>query len=148
MESSIVEHERDGRSWKAEWAAFPDLCLCTGAACAKARALLEGLVVNSEAMARNLGRDGYVFSERVMRALAEEVGKQSAHTLVYEASMAGREAGLSFREALERTPAITKHLGPADLDRLLDPGTPNPSTRRYVDRVLERAQRARLSDPE
>jgi adenylosuccinate lyase len=144
VESMIVAHERDGRSWKAEWAAFPDLCLLTGAACAMARGLVDGLVANSEAMARNLGSaGGYVHSERVMRALAERTGKQTAHTLVYDAAMTGREAGLTFRQALERSPEIVEHLSPADLDRLLDPAEALASAEAYVDRVLEVLERKR-----
>jgi adenylosuccinate lyase len=140
MESTIVEHERDGRAWKAEWAAFPDLCLCTGASLAVGRVLVEGLEADPEAMRRNLtGGGGYVFSERVMRALAEVVGKQTAHLLVYEASMTGREAGWSFREALERAPGIVEHLTAGDLDALLDPAAASPAPSAYVDRVLDSA---------
>src|SRR2546429_4809343 len=47
--SMVVEHERDGRSWKAEWAAFPDLCRLTAASLGMARGLVEGLVVNPDA---------------------------------------------------------------------------------------------------
>ncbi len=122
VESMVVEHERDGRAWKAEWAAFPELCRLAAASLAIGRSLVEGLTVNPAAMAANVVRGGgYVFSERVMAALAAKVGKQSAHLLVYEASMAGIEAGRPFREALEAVPAITKVLSSAELDELFDP---------------------------
>ena len=26
LEGAVVEHERDGRAWKAEWVALPDVC--------------------------------------------------------------------------------------------------------------------------
>ena len=32
MESLVSAHERDGRAWKAEWVALPEVCLLTGAA--------------------------------------------------------------------------------------------------------------------
>lgn len=148
VESMVVEHERDGRAWKAEWAAFPEVCLLAGAACTLARGLIEGLVADPGAMARNLAAGGgYVHSERVMGALAERTGKQTAHLLVYEAAMAGREAGLPFRVALERSPGITAHLSPADLDRLLGPSGGLESAGLFVDRVLERATRARPPAP-
>ncbi|HET9770614.1 MAG TPA: adenylosuccinate lyase family protein, partial [Acidimicrobiia bacterium] len=122
VESMVVEHERDGRAWKLEWAAFPELCRLTGVSLALGRDLVEGLTVDPAAMEANVVRGGgYLFSERVMAALAAKVGKQSAHLLVYEASMAGIDAGLSFRAALEAAPAVTKVLSPADLDELLDP---------------------------
>ena len=140
LESVVVEHERDGRAWKAEWAAFPEVCLLTGAAAALARRLVGGLVVDPDAMARNLDAGGgYVHSERVMRALAEHTGKQTAHALVYEAALAGREAGIPFRAALERSSDIAARLGPGDLDRLLDPAEAVATAARYVDRVVDRA---------
>ena len=137
VESMVVEHERDGRAWKAEWAAFPELCRLAAASLAIGRSLIEGLRVDPAAMARNvmLG-GGYVFSERVMTALAAKVGKQSAHLLVYEASMAGIEGGRPFREALEAVPAITKVLSPAELDELLDPSTAVGEAPEVVDEIL------------
>jgi adenylosuccinate lyase len=137
MESMVVEHERDGRAWKAEWAAFPELCRLAAASLATGRSLVEGLIVNPAAMAANVIRGGgYVFSERVMAALSAKVGKQSAHLLVYEASMAGIEGGRSFREALEAVPAITKVLSPAELDELLDPDTAVGEAPEIVDEIL------------
>ncbi len=137
VESMVVEHERDGRAWKAEWAAFPDLCRLTAASLAIGRSLVEGLTIDPAAMAANVVRGGgYVFSERVMAALAAKVGKQTAHLLVYEAAMAGIEAGQAFREALDAVPAITKVLSPAELDELLDPNTAVGQAPDVVDEIL------------
>src|SRR5687768_2613936 len=137
LESMVVEHERDGRAWKTEWAAFPDLCRLVAASLTVARTLLEGLTVDPAAMAANVVRGGgYVFSERVMAALAAKLGKQSAHLLVYEASMAGIEAGLSFREALEAVPAITKVLSAPELDELLDTAAAVGQAPEIVDEIL------------
>jgi adenylosuccinate lyase len=47
-------HERDGRGWKAEWVALPEVCLLTGAALRTARAIVGGLEVDADAMAANL----------------------------------------------------------------------------------------------
>ena len=137
IESMVVEHERDGRAWKAEWAAFPELCRLTGASLRLARSLVEGLTVDEAAMAANIVRGGgYLFSERVMAALAAKLGKQTAHLLVYDASMAGVEAGRSFREALEAVPAITDALSKAELDELLDPGAAVGQAPEIVDEIL------------
>jgi adenylosuccinate lyase len=137
LESMVVEHERDGRAWKAEWAAFPELCRLTATSLGLGRDLVEGLSVDPAAMAANMVRGGgYLFSERVMAALAAKVGKQSAHLLVYEASMAGVEGGRSFREALEAVPAITDVLSAADLDELLDPAAAVGQAPDMVDEIL------------
>jgi len=137
VESMVVEHERDGRAWKAEWAAFPELCRLSAAALAIGRSLVEGLTIDPEAMAANVLRGGgYLFSERVMAALATKVGKQSAHLLVYEAAMAGIEAKQPFRAALEAVPAITKVLSPAEIDELLDPAASVGQAPEVVDEIL------------
>jgi adenylosuccinate lyase len=137
LESMIVEHERDGRAWKTEWAAFPELCRLTAASLAVGRTLVEGLSVDPEAMAANVTRDGgYLFSERVMAALAAKVGKQTAHLLVYEASMTGIEAGHSFRAALEAAPAIAKELSAAELDELFDLDAAVGEAPEIVDEIL------------
>jgi adenylosuccinate lyase len=100
-------------------------------------------------MAANIERDGgYLFSERVMAALAAVVGKQSAHLLVYEASMAGVEAGLSFRTALDAAPGVTAALSPADLDELLDPAAAVGQAPEIVDEILASlGDRERASGP-
>ena len=137
VESMVVEHERDGRAWKAEWAAFPELCRLTATSLGLGRGLVDGLSVHPAAMAANVVRGGgYLFSERVMAALADKVGKQSAHLLVYEASMAGVDAGRSFRAALEAVPAIPDVLSAADLDELLDPAAAVGQAPEIVDEIL------------
>jgi adenylosuccinate lyase len=88
-------------------------------------------------MAANVVRDGgYLFSERVMAALAVKLGKQTAHLFVYEASMAGVEAGRTFREALEAVPAITDVLSKTELDELLDPSAAVGGAPEIVDEIL------------
>ena len=51
LEGMVQLHERDGRAWKAEWVAFPEVCLLTGVALRTAIDLLTGLEVDAEAMA-------------------------------------------------------------------------------------------------
>ena len=71
MEGMVVGHERDGRGWKAEWIALPEVCLLTGAALRLARRLLSGLVVDVETMRANLDRFGdRLASERVLAGLS------------------------------------------------------------------------------
>lgn len=54
MESMVSQHERDGRAWKAEWVALPEVCLLTGTALELAVRLVEGLEVDTGRMAANL----------------------------------------------------------------------------------------------
>ena len=54
MEGLVGEHERDGRTWKSEWPALPEVCLLTAQALQLAIALAEGLEVHEDRMAANL----------------------------------------------------------------------------------------------
>ena len=58
VEAVVQQHERDGRGWKAEWSALPEVCLLATAALQVTIGLLAGLDLDGEAMRRNLARRG------------------------------------------------------------------------------------------
>ncbi|MGW5686192.1 lyase family protein [Nonomuraea sp. NPDC003754] len=84
VEGMAGGHERDGRAWKAEWAALPDVALAAGTAAALAADLVDGLVVDAGRMADNLARTGWA-SERVLAELSRRLGKHRAQDLLHEA---------------------------------------------------------------
>jgi adenylosuccinate lyase len=137
LECMIIEHERDGSSWRAEWKALPESCLMAGGLLAMMRYVLSGLTVDTKRMRENLDMlGGFLLSERVMFELSEKVGKQTAHELVYEASMHGIEHGGSFEEALMRDKRVAAALAPAELRKVLDPATYVGLAPQIVDDVL------------
>jgi len=137
MEGMVIEHERDAASWRAEWKALPETCLMTGVLLAGLRRVLAGLVVNVGKMRHNLDLlGGFLLSERVMFAISDKVGKQTAHELVYEVSMHGLEHGVSFEEALQQDPRVRDALSPDELRRVLDPTTYVGLAPEIVDKVL------------
>ena len=143
QEALVVEHERDASTWRLEWKAMPECCLMTGAMLAQMKYVLGGLEVHADNMRRNLDTlGGFLMSERVMFALADKVGKQSAHELVYEVSMRGIEAGTTFEQALTADPQAQKALGAAELRALLDPTTYVGLAPEIVDRVLAETKAA------
>jgi adenylosuccinate lyase len=136
-ESMVAEHERDGRSWKAEWLALPEACLLTGVALQLAARLLKGLRVHPERMRANLDAGGrYVLSEPVLRVLSERLGKHAAQQALYAATMAGRERGTGLAEALAADPTVSAHLDAASVARCLDPCAALGAAPEFVDRVL------------
>lgn len=144
LESMVMEHERDAASWRAEWRALPEACLMTGALLANMRYVLAGLEVNVGKMRRNLDLlGGFLLSERVMFALSGRVGKQTAHELVYEASMHGLEQGVSFEQALMRDPRVREALSPEELRKALDPATYVGLAPQIVDQVLAQTRASR-----
>lgn len=139
LECMVIEHERDGSAWRGEWKALPESCLMMGGILAIMKYVLEGLTVDAERMRRNLDLlGGFLLSERVMFALSGKVGKQTAHDLVYEASMHGIEHGVSFEQSLMQNPRVSAALAAEELKRALDPATYIGRAPDIVDEVLAR----------
>jgi adenylosuccinate lyase len=85
LEGMVQIHERDGRGWKAEWVAFPDLCLLVSAATEVARDLVDGLEADVVRMRDNvLAARGALASERVLSALAPRLGKHRAQEALHD----------------------------------------------------------------
>ena len=103
LEGMVCGHERDGRAWKAEWPALPEVCQLTGAALRLAVRLLAGLEVNAAAMAANAARFGPALgSERVLAGLSAKIGKHAAQQALHEVLRggAGAPAGVDLPTAL------------------------------------------------
>lgn len=143
QEAMIVEHERDAMSWRGEWIALPETCIYLSAQLASTKAVLEGLVVKPENMRRNLDRlGGLLLSERVMFALADRLGKQTAHHVIYELSMKAVEENKPFKDVLLADKRVAEALDEKTLEELLDPAAYLGSAPRIVDRVLARAEQS------
>jgi adenylosuccinate lyase len=143
QEALVVEHERDASTWRLEWKALPECCLMTGAMLAQMKYVLGGLEVHADKMRRNLDTlGGFLMSERVMFALSDKVGKQSAHELVYEVAMRGIDEGKTFEQALQGDAHVQRALGPQELTALLDPTTYVGMAPEIVDRVLAETKAA------
>lgn len=138
LEGLVGQHERDARSWKAEWAFLPEACAATAAALRFGIELLEGLEVDAGRMAANLAaRRGYVLSEPVLRALSDRLGKHVAHEVMYAATMHGIDKGLDLRAALLANPTVAAELSPPEIDRLLDPAGALGAIGAFIDRALD-----------
>jgi adenylosuccinate lyase len=144
IEGTVQAHERDGRSWKAEWVAFPEVCLLTGTALEWAQRILAGLEVDEGAMRRNLS--GWEVSEKVLSVLAPSLGKHSAQALMQRAIAEGGEKGLSLRQSLATSDVLRPHLEPQTLESILDSLDPG-SAPRMADEVVARARRERAEEP-
>jgi len=143
QEALVVEHERDASVWRLEWKALPECCLMTGAMLAQMKVVLGGLEVHVDKMRRNLDAlGGFLMSERVMFVLADRVGKQSAHELVYEVAMRGIDQGTTFEHGLMADPKVKAALGADELRALLDPTTYVGLAPEIVDRVLAETKAA------
>lgn len=83
VEGMVGQHERDGRAWKAEWVALPEVCLLASTALALGVDLVEGLQVDAGAMAAHV--DSYSGSEAALAVLTARLGKHPARAALQEA---------------------------------------------------------------
>jgi 3-carboxy-cis,cis-muconate cycloisomerase len=144
MTSLVEAHdERDAGLWYAEYALVPEAFLYLHRALRNTAETLEGLTVDVEAMRENLGvHGGLPTSEAVMMALAESVGRVTAHDLVYDAAMEAAETGRSFQECLLDDERIAAELSAEEVAELTDPtnytGVSDVIARRTVEASRER----------
>jgi adenylosuccinate lyase len=144
LEAMEGEHERDATTWKTEWVIIPEISIYTLASLAKAKELLQGLVVNREAMRANLDKTrGLILSERAMFVLGEKLGKQTAHEVVYEASMAAVDEGKTLEEALAARPEVRENMRPEAIRELMDPTTYTGLCARLAREMAEKVDAAK-----
>ena len=125
LEGMVGGHERDGRSWKAEWVALPEVCLLTAQASAMAVALLTSLEVDPAAMLANL--PAAAVSEQVLALLTPRLGKHAAQSALQTALATG----------LPVAQALSDLLSSREL-RTLEPDTGHAGA--MVDHVVARAR--------
>lgn len=102
LEGQVNLHERDGRTWKAEWVALPEVCLLTATSLRLAIACVEGLEVDTARMAANaVAAGGLLGSERILGVLAARMGKHRAQAALHELLAAARRDGRSLADAVE-----------------------------------------------
>lgn len=136
-EGLVHDHERDGRAWKTEWHAVPEATMLAGRAIELLAQMVSGLEVDAARMRSNLDANGgFMLSEAIMLALAPRIGRDAAHGLMYELSIAARASGRTLIEVVREDPAIGATLDARELDALLDVASHTGRCADMVDRVL------------
>ncbi|WP_409308329.1 adenylosuccinate lyase [Pectobacterium sp. B1J-3] len=144
-ESMKVEHERDAMSWRAEWIALPEINIYLSAQLQNALGILRGMSVNEKQMLANLElQNGLLLSEKVMFEIGKRLGKQTAHHLVYECSMAAFENNQPFKSVLLAHPVLSEQLTSAELEEWLNPANYLGSAPQKVDDVIRYADNSGL----
>jgi 3-carboxy-cis,cis-muconate cycloisomerase len=132
----VVEHERAGGAWQAEWDALSGALEATGGAAAALAGVLEGLVVDDDRMRANLAlTGGGVATERLAQLLTERHGRSTARRLVRDAVLRAADSGRPLSAELAE---LDTGLTVAELEKALDPTTYLGSAGPLVDRALER----------
>lgn len=137
LDAMVQDLERATGPWHCEWLALPQACLLASGSLAQAQFMLSGLIVEPEAMKRNLrSTRGLIVAEAVMMGLAPVLGRQQAHDEVYAACRDTFERGDTLLDALLRRPAIAAALPREQLAALCDPVNYLGTAGAMVDRVL------------
>ena len=109
LEGQVQIHERDGRAWKAEWVALPEVCLLTSASLRLAITCVEGLEVDADRMSANVGAaQGLLASERILGMLSGRLGKHRAQAALRDALGAAGRDRRSAADALEAAGLMTR----------------------------------------
>lgn len=143
LEAMMAEHERDKMGLQIEREFISRMCCMADAAAAKLAFVTGNLTVRGDNMERNLFiQKGLLLSEAVMMRLGDKFGRQEAHEIVYEVSMAVFESGGTFKEGLLQDPRVDGSLSADEIDTMLDPHTYTGAAGRFVDRVVKNARNA------
>jgi 3-carboxy-cis,cis-muconate cycloisomerase len=131
------EHERSLGLWHAEWETLPELCCVVSGSLQQALAVIPGLEVDAQRMRQNLDLTrGLVLAEAVSIALAQRVGRDTAHHLVEQCCRRAVEQGTHLRQVLGAEPEITAQLSGEALDNLLNPAHYLGQSKRWVKRAV------------
>ncbi len=142
MESMVQDFERDYQG-HYENVLLAQVFLLSHAAVSQMATILEGLMINTERMRKNIDlTQGLVMAESVMMQLAKKVGRHTGHHLVSAACEVAIHESVHLREALHRSPEVCKHLTAAEIDKAMQPENYIGSTLQNIDNVLA-ASRAR-----
>jgi 3-carboxy-cis,cis-muconate cycloisomerase len=137
--SMLADHERATGPWQAESLALPQCVALTAGALAHARAVAEGMIVDTERMRRNLDlTGGLIMAESVATALATQIGRAAAEAAVASACDRAIARGVPLATIIREDAELRQHLSDADIERLTNPAAYLGSAGAFVDRVVAR----------
>ncbi|MEL6171891.1 MAG: adenylosuccinate lyase family protein [Pseudomonadota bacterium] len=118
LEVMAQDHERGTGIWQTEWDLVPDVCSQAVKAAENIRDLALDLQVDRARMDANIALSGgFPYAEAVMMALAETLGRQSAHDLVEQAVDTALQ-GTPFVMALMSLPEVSNAIDVNDIERI------------------------------
>jgi 3-carboxy-cis,cis-muconate cycloisomerase len=143
----VQEHERGLGGWQAEWETVPEIVRLTAGALHHLLRAVDGLTVDSARMRANLeATAGLVYSESVVVALAPHIGRRDAAALVEAASRQAVTERRHLRDILAANPQVQRHMTPAELGALFDPGQHLAAAAPLIERVLRAADETKACD--
>jgi adenylosuccinate lyase len=151
FEGMVNEHERDYRAVRLEWVTVTDTSLFVCGLLSLMKAILKGLIVHESRIRENVrGAATLISTEALMFFLGETIGKQSAHRIIYEASMEAAESNRPLIDLLMERPEISGRFQKEDLEKTVDPvshvGMSHQLTHRVISHVREKLRETRAHE--
>lgn len=141
FDTLISEHERDYRAVRLEWVAISEASLFICAATRLMKTILRDLAVHEQAIRRGIDRFAdLISSEALMFLIGNRLGKQTAHELIYKASMAAHESGRPLADILIENEEIRSHFTRDDLLAAIKPADYTGLAAQLTDRIVSRAR--------
>lgn len=138
FDALINEHERDYRAVRIEWVSVADASLYTCTSLSLMKKILQGLVVNQERITTNLEQQAHLIStEALMFKLGENFGKQTAHALIYKASIESNNTGVPMLEILVKDPQVGSKYTIKALKEIIVPSDQVGMAGKLVDKLVK-----------
>lgn len=143
FDGMLNEHERDYRSIRLEWVSITDTSLFACGQLALMKDILSNLRIHEDKVRENVDQAAPLIStEALMFFLGKNIGKQIAHTLIYETSMEAVETGKPFLDLLMDRPEMAEQYSREEVQQVMLPenhiGMSLQLTRRTVAYVKEK----------
>lgn len=123
MENINLWHERDISHSSVERMILPDSTMLLYYMIVKMIEVIEGLVVNKENIARNLGKThGLIYSQRALLKLVEYgLTREQAYKVVQDNAMKSWRTGADFKSLLLADKTVKSRIKKSDIDSIFDP---------------------------
>ncbi|MGX8282189.1 3-carboxy-cis,cis-muconate cycloisomerase [Xanthomonas oryzae pv. oryzae] len=130
-------HERAAGQWHAEWDTLPQIVCLTAGSLAQMQQCLSGLELDRARMRIHLDSHGrLLYAEAAVFALAPQLGKPQAHSLVQQAALRAQAQQRHLREVLGEDAQVSAVLTHAQLQAVFDSDSWRGMSSVWIDRVL------------
>ncbi|MEE1117324.1 MAG: adenylosuccinate lyase [Methanosphaera sp.] len=143
LQNNPLWHERDLTNSSCERIILPESAILTDYILNLSIKLFSKLDFYEENIERNLNAsNGLVMAERFMSKLTQKgMGRQSAYALVRRCAMDAYAENTGLREMVSKQEEILKYMSLEEIDETLDPHTYLGSSNKFVDNVIDYAQK-------
>ncbi len=142
LEAMQQEHEAEGSGDKSFGVAIDRTCILTSQILHALIDIFSGIKIFPDRMRKNLDLSGgLIMSEKVMLTLGDEMGRQKAHDVVYDAAQKSVNEGIAFEKALADEGEVAARLSPSQIEDLLNPETYTGLCGYFVDKFVDEARK-------